>query len=179
MNTPAEQWTEAIIRAGYTDPRYKEDRPSFSRLAEAAGLHTTTVSRLVNGVGTPKPGVVEAVAKALRVDVRFVAEWAHQVRTESKPYEPPAEVNLLTRREQDAITELIRSIAAREARADDPSTTSTETEPDDDMEAEPDKEPNNARTRPTKTVTRSRRYQAPARSTSPGRRPDGQETDSS
>lgn len=157
MNTPADQWTEAIIRAGYTDPRYREDRPSFSRLAEAAGLHTTTVSRLVRGVGKPKPGVVEAVAAALGVDVRFVSEWAQQVRSETRPYEPPAEVNLLTRREQDAVTELIRAIAAREERTGEPqSTTSTEQDQTADQESDPEEHHNAQHQRPTMTRRKKR-----------------------
>lgn len=169
MNTPADQWTEAIIRAGYTDPRYREDRPSFSRLAEAAGLHTTTVSRLVRGVGKPKPGVVEAVAAALGVDVRFVSEWAQQVRSETRPYEPPAEVNLLTRREQDAVTELIRAIAAREERAGEPeSTTSDPADPD--QESDPEEHHNEQHQRPTMTRRKKRsRFPEPHAATS--RRP--------
>src|SRR5699024_11778125 len=141
-----------ISRAGYTDPRYREDRPSFSRLAEAAGLHTTTVSRLVRGVGKPKPGVVEAVAAALGVDVRFVSEWAQQVRSETRPYEPPAEVNLLTRREQDAVTELIRAIAAREERTGEPQgTTSTEQDQTADHDTEPEEHHDEQQQRTTTT----------------------------
>src|SRR5699024_780425 len=174
MNTPADQWTEAIIRAGYTDPRYREDRPSFSRLAEAAGLHTTTVSRLVRGVGKPKPGVVEAVAAALGVDVRFVAEWVQQARTESRPYEPPAEVNLLTRREQDAVTELIRAIAAREERTDEPQGTTSDPA-DPDQETEPQETPNEPQI-PTMTRRKKRaRFPEPHAATSQQHDPEGQE----
>src|SRR5690625_1335710 len=168
MNTPADQWTEAIIRAGYTDPRYREDRPSFSRLAEAAGLHTTTVSRLVRGVGKPKPGVVEAVAAALGVDVRFVSEWAQQVRSETRPYEPPAEVNLLTRREQDAVTELIRAIAAREERTDEPQGTTSTEQDQTDQEAEPEESHNAQLQGPSKTRRKKRsRLSEPQAATSP------------
>jgi len=111
MSQIPEPWASALVRAGFTDPRYSDDRPSLGALAEAAGVHTTTVSRMVHGRGKPKHENVEAVAAALRVDVVEVSEWARQARTEAEPYRMPAEVNLLTRREQAAITELIRAMA--------------------------------------------------------------------
>src|SRR5690625_5188031 len=111
MSQIPEPWASALVRAGFTDPRYSDDRPSLGALAEAAGVHTTTVSRMVHGRGKPKHENVEAVAAALRVDVVKVSEWARQARTEAEPYRMPAEVNLLTRREQAAITELIRAMA--------------------------------------------------------------------
>lgn len=111
MSQIPEPWASALVRAGFTDPRYSDDRPSLGALAEAAGVHTTTVSRMVHGRGKPKHENVEAVAAALRVDVVKVSEWVRQARTEVEPYRMPAEVNLLTRREQAAITELIRAMA--------------------------------------------------------------------
>lgn len=111
MNQLPEPWATALVTAGYTDPRYRDDRPSLGALAEAAGLHTTTVSRMVHGRGNAKHENVVAVAEALRVDVVEVSSWVRQARTEEAPYEFPSEVHLLSRREQDAITELIRAMA--------------------------------------------------------------------
>lgn len=112
MHNIPEPWHTAMVEARMVDPRYNYDRPSLSRLAEEAGVHTTTVSRMVKGTSTTRPEHVAAVAEALRVDVRIVSEWVNQDRSEARPYEVPAEVNLLTKRQQEALTELIRSIAA-------------------------------------------------------------------
>lgn len=111
MSQIPEPWATAIVRAGFTDPRFSDDRPSLGALADKAGIHTTTVSRMVNGVGTARQRNVAAVADALGVDVVTVSAWVRQARSESEPYEAPEEVNLLTRREQEALTELIRAIA--------------------------------------------------------------------
>ncbi|WP_043497274.1 helix-turn-helix domain-containing protein [Georgenia sp. SUBG003] len=85
----------------------------MGRLAEAAGLHTTTVSRIIFGVGsrTPSPANVQAIADALGVDVVKVSGWVNQARTVREPYRVPDEVHLLTDRQQKAVTELIRSMA--------------------------------------------------------------------
>jgi len=116
MSQVPEPWASAMVKVGFTDPRYDDPRPSMSRLAEAAGLHTTTVSRMVRETKQPDPENVAHVAKALRQDVREVSEWVRQAGTVAREYRVPAEVNLLTQREQDAISELIRAIAAtREA----------------------------------------------------------------
>lgn len=117
MNQIPEPWDAAIIQAGFTDPRYKDARPSMGALATAAGLHTTTVSRMVHGKGSPDPANVAAVAGALRVDVVVVSRWVDQARSQTEPYTPPPEADLLSRRQQEAVTELIRSIAARDEKA--------------------------------------------------------------
>lgn len=100
-----------MIRAGLTDPRYSDPRPSLNQLGLVSGVHTTTVSRMVHGKGVPDPDNVARVAAALRRPVVEVSEWVRQARTEDQPYTPPSEVNLLSRREQDAINELIRAMA--------------------------------------------------------------------
>jgi len=110
MNSIPEPWATAIVAAGYKDPRFDEPTPSLRALGEAAHLHTTTVSRMVQGKGVAKVENVAAVAEALGVDVRSVSEWVRQARAEVEPYVPPAEADLLTRRERDALTELIRAV---------------------------------------------------------------------
>lgn len=110
MSSIPEPWATAIVTAGYKDPRFDEPTPSLRALGEAAHLHTTTVSRMVQGKGVAKVENVAAVAEALGVDVRTVSEWVRQARAEVEPYVPPAEADLLTRRERDALTELIRAV---------------------------------------------------------------------
>lgn len=110
--TVPEPWASALVRAQFTDPRYADDRPSLSQLAEAARLHPTTVSKMIRGVGRAKVENVAAVADALGVDVVEVSGWVKQARSRAKPYSVPTEVDLLTEREQDALSELIRAIAA-------------------------------------------------------------------
>lgn len=107
-----EPWSSALVAARLTDPRYADDRPSLSRLAEVAGIHPTTVSRMVKGSHRANPANVALVAAALGRNVVEVSEWVRQARTVREPYQVPSEVNLLTDREQSAISELIRSIAA-------------------------------------------------------------------
>ena len=118
MSDIPEVWAKAMIRAGFTDPRYTEPVPSLRAMAEKAGLHTTTVSRMVRGAGVAKVENVAAVAGALGVDVTTVSGWVSQEREESEPYVFPAEVDLLTRREREALTELIRAITESRRQAD-------------------------------------------------------------
>jgi len=81
------------------------------RLAEKANVHTSTVAAVMFGDRAPKHATITAVAEALGVDVRTVAEQAGQTRTEREPYAMPDEVHLLSGRVQVAITQLIRAIA--------------------------------------------------------------------
>lgn len=107
-----EPWASAMIAARLTDSRYAHDVPSLGRLAEESGVHTTTVSDLVYGRKKPKHATVVAVAQALGVDVVEVSRWSDHVRSVREPYRPPVEVNQLTDREQDALTLLIKAMAA-------------------------------------------------------------------
>lgn len=112
MTEIPEPWASAMVKQHLTDPRYRDERPSLGQLAEAANLHTTTVSRMVHGKTAPSQARVQAVADALHVDPVEVSRWVRQARSVSTPYVMPAEVHQLTEREQQAITELIRSMAA-------------------------------------------------------------------
>jgi hypothetical protein len=112
MSTIPEPWKSAMVRAGMTDPRYRDPRPSFGQVAGAANLHTTTVSRMVYGTAASSPGVIASVAKVLGVDPVVVSQWAHRARSVTAPYQVPDEVHQLDEREQRALTELIRAMAA-------------------------------------------------------------------
>jgi len=98
-------------QAGFVDPNTKIPRASMRRLAEKANVHTSTVAAVMFGDRAPKHATITAVAEALGVDVRTVAEQAGQTRTEREPYAMPDEVHLLSGRVQVAITQLIRAIA--------------------------------------------------------------------
>ena len=126
MSNIPEPWATAIIKAGYKDPRYAEPTPSLRALAEEAGLHTTTVSKMVRGVGVAKVENVAAVAEKLGVDVRTVSDWVKQARAVSEPYVAPAEADLLTQRERDALTELIRAVTESRRSGDGNAAASTQ-----------------------------------------------------
>src|SRR5690606_35182546 len=112
MTSTPDRWDAALVRDGFVDPRYKDDRPSRSRLAEKVGVHTTTISHMITGKRSTDPATVAAVADALGVDVVEVSRWVNQARSQAKPYKVPAQVDLLTQRQQDALTELILAMAA-------------------------------------------------------------------
>lgn len=106
---PDGPWAAAMMRVKATDPR--NGRPSWNRLAELAGVSTSTITLMAGGKRRTSLDTVRKVAEALRVAPEDVLEWigrGQQVR----PYEVPAEVDLLTERQQKALTELIRAIAA-------------------------------------------------------------------
>lgn len=86
--------------------------PSIRRLSEAAGLSHNAVTRVVHGDSLPGDETVSALASALRVPASKIYELTHGQDITARPWSPPAEVQRLTRREQDALSEMIRSMAA-------------------------------------------------------------------
>lgn len=112
MSKQPTDWDLALIRAGFVDPRNAE-KPSYNQLARAVGVPQSTVSAIVSGRSRkPKPENVQKIADALGLDVRIVAGWVGQERTERTRYTPPAEADLLTDRQRRAVDEIIRAIAA-------------------------------------------------------------------
>ena len=111
-DTP-EPWASAMVNANATNP---QGGPSITRLAGMAELAVETVRQVVYGARTGSPGTIAAMAKALRLDVRLVSEWAGQARSVVGQYRPPPEADLLTHRQRKAVDELIRSIAVGKAR---------------------------------------------------------------
>ena len=119
MSKQPSSWEEALLRAGYVDPR-NASKPSYNRLAQDVGVPQSTISAIVSGKSKrPKPANIEKIASALGVDVRVVSEWVGQKRTEATPYRPPAEADLLTERQRRAVDEIIRAIVAERASSND------------------------------------------------------------
>ena len=122
-------------QAGFVDPNVKTVRASMRQLAASAQVHTSTVAAMMFGDRAPKHATITAVAEALGVDVRTVAEQAGQTRTEREPYAMPDEVHLLSGRVQVAITQLIRAIAEEREPGGNTAAIAAETEPDDAISA--------------------------------------------
>ena len=92
---------------------------SLTRLAEVAGLSQTTVTRTVHRDHTPGDSTITALAKALRVPAKEIYKLTHGQEIQSRPWEPPAEVHRLSKRSQDAVTEIIRAMAAEQAQGEE------------------------------------------------------------
>lgn len=119
MSKQPPAWDDALVAAGFVDPR-NGTRPSYNQLAQAVGVPQSTVSAIVSGRSRrPKPENVQKIADALGIDVRVVAGWVGEKRTERSPYAPPAEADLLTDRQRRAVDEIIRAIVAERASATD------------------------------------------------------------
>lgn len=104
-------WAEAMARVRATDPR--NGRPSWNTLAEMSGVSTSTLTRMVTGKRKTSLATITRVAEALRVTPDTVLEWLG-VASIVTPYQVPDEVHLLTPRQQKALTEFIRAIAAEQ-----------------------------------------------------------------
>ncbi|MBF6333374.1 helix-turn-helix domain-containing protein [Nocardia transvalensis] len=86
---------------------------SRNELADIAGVHPTTVGRLIDDPGHPSSiDTIRAVAKALKLDVRDVAHWSGIALELDEPYTPPPEAALLNREQRNLVTDLIRALAS-------------------------------------------------------------------
>lgn len=112
MSDIPEPWASAMVAKGFTDRRTNVPRPSARALADQAGIHPTTVLAMVRGTLSDTRSV-QAVAGALGLDPETVSGWIDPLRLVADPWVPPSEVNLLDRRQRDALTELIRAMAPR------------------------------------------------------------------
>lgn len=74
-----------------------------------SGVAVETVRRLISSKGSSE-STISKVAGALKIDVTEVSRWAGQCRSVSEPYVLPGEAHLMTARQRDAMTELIRAI---------------------------------------------------------------------
>lgn len=109
---PDGPWAEAMVRVRATDPR--NGTPSWNRLGEMAGVSTTTITMMVNGRSRPSVATITKIADALRVSPDAVLSWLRGSGRSVTPYQVPDEVHLLTPRQQKALTEFIRAIAAEQ-----------------------------------------------------------------
>lgn len=98
-----EPWSSAMTKAGFLDPRY--GNPSLRRLADAAGVHPTTVSSLILKGKVISARNMRSVSTALGVELGDMTRWVTGERRE--PYQPPAEADQMTERQRNAVTELI------------------------------------------------------------------------
>ncbi|QOH59864.1 helix-turn-helix domain-containing protein [Rhodococcus rhodochrous] len=108
-NVP-EPWASAMEAVGAVSPQ--TGLPSLNALGQRAGVHTTTVSNLVQGkTQAPDLDTVTKLARALRKPVRVVAAWVGINWVENRPYTPPKEADLLDASERELVDNLIRSLA--------------------------------------------------------------------
>lgn len=115
MSDIPQPWEQALIEAGFTDPR-NASRASWNALSRAVQVHTSTLTAMAYGTRDTGQEVVDAVAKALKVDSRTVNQWVGRARTERDPYVPPVEANLLTREERVAVNRIISLFAESKKR---------------------------------------------------------------
>lgn len=104
-NDLPEKWARRLVDKGFTDRRSNKPVPSVSALAEATGLHPTTIGSLIHGKREPNVETVSALVEALGSDV---AEWLG-MKFHGK-WNPPAESLMLTPRQRKALEELIVSM---------------------------------------------------------------------
>lgn len=99
---------------GATNPQ--TGAPSLNKLGELSGVHTTTISNLVNGrTKIPDMDTLEKIAKALRKSPREVGGWLDLRWKFEQTYTPPAEIELLDTRERAIIDEMILALARAKA----------------------------------------------------------------
>ncbi|WUA06808.1 helix-turn-helix transcriptional regulator [Nocardia sp. NBC_01377] len=99
-----EPWASAMAAVGLT---------SRNELAEAAGIHATTVARLIDDPEHQTSlETLRAVADALQLDVRDVAHWSGLYLEMVEPFVPAPEAGILGREQRRLVNELIRALAA-------------------------------------------------------------------
>lgn len=115
-DVPAE-WADLLTRARLVGKR----GPSMSRLSEASGVHTSTISAMMHGSRVTSSDVIDKVAEAIaggigpRADHGAVRHIVHELvgraLAEREPFQPHPDADLLDSRERKAVNELIRLLA--------------------------------------------------------------------
>lgn len=132
MSTEPKDWDCALRAAGFIDRR-GGDRVSWSALAQAVGVHTSTLTGMKDGSRETDGETLDLVAEKLRLDPRIVAEWVGRARAERDPYKPPSDADLLTRQEREAVNRLIQLLAEPKKRGQsDGRSLEAQKNPDDD-----------------------------------------------
>lgn len=149
-----------------------------ARQANKRGYKLTagTLSKYFQGMhGTPDESTILALHEVLRIPLKDLRTAAELPTGADEPYTPPSEANRLDLRQRHAVDEIIRLLAREGTTTDDQSATTPQHD-DNPTEDEPEVAPDEHQ-RPTKRVTRSTRYRAPAKSTSRPHRPKTPESD--
>ena len=111
MSDEPGDWESALISAGYVEGR-GANRASWRRLAQEVGVHQTTLKYMRTGERDTDQATVDAVAGALRLDPRTVAEWVGRARSERAPYVPPSDAHLLDHEEREVV-EMLATLRLR------------------------------------------------------------------
>lgn len=81
-------------------------------IAKAAGVSSATVNRMMKGTGSPELANVDAVARVLKIPLTEARREAGFPAEIGGPYSGPAESQFLTRRQRDALDELIKAFVS-------------------------------------------------------------------
>lgn len=85
--------------------------PSNRQVARMAGISRGTVDNYLNGVVVrPTESVLQAFHTLLAIPIQDLRAVAGLPRGEAEPYAPPAEANLLTRRQRETLDAFIRAV---------------------------------------------------------------------
>ena len=101
----------AMIKAGFVDPR--RGNPSLSQWGKEAGVHTTTISRMVRGA-IPRPKTMTALADSLGVSVGALQGMLGKPSEE--PWVPPSGTERLTMRQRAVLDELVLTLLESQSR---------------------------------------------------------------
>lgn len=118
-----EPWASAMAARDYVHA----GSPSIRALGRAARAASggdspsdAAVHKIVMGeVEQPEDDTVNALAKALHVDVRVVAGWVGAAREQRTPWTPPDGADRLTRKQRDVLDALVRVMIDTEGRDGD------------------------------------------------------------
>lgn len=107
-NEMPEPWRTAATRVGLN---------SYRKLAAAAGLSHGTIQRAFTGQRkSVAPATIVGLSRALRLPEETISEYLGMGQQTIQEYTPPEEASMLTRRERDAIDEIIRLLVASRAK---------------------------------------------------------------
>ncbi len=121
-----EPWAQAYIAVNAVDGRTTDGTPiaSFNALRNMCRVHPTTLARIAYKElrKGPRQETINKIAGALHLPPSQVSAWAGTEQSVSAPYQAPAAADRLTKRQREAVDELILSIveatAARAAPTD-------------------------------------------------------------
>jgi len=117
-----EPWAQAYIAVNAVDGRTTDGTPiaSFNALRNMCRVHPTTLARIAYKElrKGPRQETINKIAGALHLPPSQVSAWAGTEQSVSAPYQAPAAADRLTKRQREAVDELILSIVeATDARA--------------------------------------------------------------